>query len=64
MILYSGTVGAALEGSLLGIRSFATSMELPVESFEEIRKNKGAVEGEILESLSQSARMTISYAKE
>lgn len=64
MILSSGTVGAALEGSLLGIRSFATSMELPVESFEEIRKNKGEVEGKILESLSQSAKMTISYAKE
>ena len=30
MILSSGTVGAALEGSLLGIRSFAASMALPL----------------------------------
>ena len=41
MILSSGTVGAALEGSLLGVPAFASSMALPEESFEEIRKNMG-----------------------
>ena len=48
MILSSGTVGAALEGSLLGIRSFASSMALPVESFEEIRQSAGNVKGKLL----------------
>ena len=64
MILSSGTVGAALEGSLLGIHSFATSMSLPIESFDEIRKNLGKVEGEIAESLRHSAKMTAVYANE
>ena len=50
MILSSGTVGAALEGALLGLRAFAASMSLPVESFEEIRSNLGKVDGEISKS--------------
>ena len=45
MILSSGTVGAAMEGSLLGIPSFACSMSLPENNFEEIRVNKGLVKG-------------------
>jgi len=64
MILSSGTVGAALEGSLLGVRSFASSMSLPVENFEEIRKNLGKVEGDIAESLTHAAQMTAQYANE
>lgn len=64
MILSSGTVGAALEGSLLGVRSFASSMSLPVESFEEIRENLGKVDGEIGESLRHAAHKTAFYAKE
>ena len=64
MILSSGTVGAALEGSLLGVPAFASSMALPEESFEEIRKNMGKVEGEISNSLRNSAKATASYAKE
>ena len=64
MILSSGTVGAALEGSLLGIPAFAVSMALPEESFEEIRENMGKVDGEISNSLTHSAKTTAAYAKE
>jgi 5'-nucleotidase len=64
MILSSGTVGAALEGSLLGIRSFASSMALPVESFEEIRQSAGNVKGQIADSLRHSAMTSVNYAKE
>jgi hypothetical protein len=39
-------------------------MALPEESFEEIRKNMGEVEGEISNSLRNSAKATASYAKE
>lgn len=64
MILSSGTVGAAIEGSLLGIRSFASSMSLPEKSFDEIRSNNGKVEGEISDSLRNSAKTTVKYAYE
>lgn len=64
MILSSGTVGAALEGALLGVQSFASSMALPDESFEEIRIKSGKVEGEILKSLKNSAKKTAQYANE
>lgn len=62
MVLSSGTVGAALEGTLNGIRSVATSMALPVEEFEEIRENKGQVSGSLLDSLQESARRSAAYA--
>ena len=41
MILSSGTVGAALEGSLLGFRAMAASMSLPVDQFTKSAKTKG-----------------------
>ena len=62
MVLSSGTVGAAMEGALHGIPSVAASMALPVETFEEIRENKGRVEGALLESLRESALRTAAYA--
>jgi 5'-nucleotidase len=64
MILSSGTVGAALEASLLGIPAFAVSMALPEKSFEEIRKNMGKVDGKISKSLRNSAKTSAYYAKE
>ena len=64
MVLSSGTVGAALEGALHGIRAIATSMALPVEEFDEIRAAKGKVEGGLLESLRESARQTVVFACE
>ena len=64
MILSSGTVGAAIEGSLLGIHSFATSMSLPVDSFDKIRRSLGKVEGELAESLRHTAKMSATYANE
>ena len=62
MVLSSGTVGAALEGALSGIRSVAASMSLPVETFEEIRDEKGRVEGQLLDSLRESARRAVAFA--
>ena len=62
MVLSSGTVGAALEGTLHGIRSVATSMALPVEEFDEIRESKGQVFGSILDSLRESAKRSILHA--
>ncbi len=64
MILSSGTVGAALEGSLLGIRSFACSMALPEETFEEIRLNNGQVKGKMAKALKHSAKSCAKYVKE
>ena len=62
MILSSGTVGAALEGSLLGFRAMAASMALPVDQFEEIRENKGTVKGKIAKTLKNSAKACAKYA--
>ena len=62
MILSSGTVGAALEGSLLGFRAMAASMALPVDQFEEIRENKGMVPGKIAKALKNSAKACAKYA--
>ena len=64
MVLSSGTVGAALEGALHGVRAVAASMALPVDEFEEIRENKGQVEGYLLDSLKESARRTVAFARE
>jgi len=62
MVLSSGTVGAALEGALHGIRSVATSMALPVEEFDEIRESKGQVSGELMDSLQESAKRSAMHA--
>ena len=62
MVLSSGTVGAALEGTLNGIRSVAASMALPVEEFDEIRESKGQVSGNLLDSLRESAKRTAMHA--
>ena len=64
MILSSGTVGAALEGALLGFRAMAASMALPVDKFEEIRESKGKVTGEIAKALQNSAKSCAKYARQ
>ena len=64
MILSSGTVGAALEGALLGFRAMAASMALPVDKFEGIRENKGKVTGEIAKALKNSAKGCAKYARQ
>mgnify|MGYP002889891074 CR=1 FL=1 len=64
MVLSSGTVGAALEGALLGFRAMAASMALPVDEFEEIRENKGKVSGKIAKSLRNSAKACARYARQ
>jgi 5'-nucleotidase len=62
MILSSGTVGAALEGALLGFRAMAASMALPIDEFEEIREKKGKVKGKIAKGLKNSAKECARYA--
>lgn len=63
MILSSGTVGAALEGALLGFRAMAVSMSLPSDEFENIRVNKGKGSRKIAKSLRESAKASTRYAQ-
>jgi 5'-nucleotidase len=59
MILSSGTVGAAMEASLLGHRAVACSMCLPNDEFEDIRKSGGKKMGKKVEkSLRNSPRQS------
>ena len=64
MILSSGTVGAAMEASLLGHRAMACSMCLPNEEFEGIRKSGGKeLSKQVERSLRNSAKACARYAK-
>ena len=64
MILSSGTVGAAMEASLLGHRAIACSMALPNDEFEDIRKSCAKVMSKDVEkSLKNSAKSCARYAK-
>jgi 5'-nucleotidase len=56
MILSSGTVGGAMEGTLGEVPSIAVSMALPVDEFDSIRENQGRLDGSLLHSLRESAR--------
>ena len=53
-----------MEGSLLGIPSFACSMSLPENNFEEIRINKGLVKGKLAKALKLSAKSCAKYTSE
>jgi 5'-nucleotidase len=64
MVLSSGTVGAALEGSRLGIPSIASSMALSSEKFEGIRTCVGQkLDAATRKSLTNAAKATANYAK-
>ncbi len=64
MILSSGTVGAALEGSLLGFKSLASSMALPNDEFEEVRESCGSkISRGVENSLLEAARASSRYAQ-
>lgn len=64
MILSSGTVGAAMEASLLGHRAMACSMCLPNKEFEEVRKSGGTkMSKQVEKSLRNSAKACAKYAK-
>jgi 5'-nucleotidase len=64
MILSSGTVGAAMEASLLGHRAMACSMSIPNKEFEGIRKSGGMKLSKGVEkSLRHSAKACAKYAK-
>ena len=63
MILSSGTVGAAMEASLLGFRAMAASMALPNDQFESIRESGGKeMDDTVRESLKHSAAACVQYA--
>ena len=63
MILSSGTVGAAMEASLLGFRAMAASMALPNDQFESIRESGGKeMDDTVRESLKHSAEACVKYA--
>ncbi len=55
LILSSGTVAGALEGSFSGLPAIAFSKIIPREIFEEVRSRDGFVEGDYFESLENSA---------
>lgn len=55
LVLSSGTIAGALEGSFSGIPSIAFSKIIPREIFEKVRDSNGFVEGEFFESLENSA---------
>ena len=64
MILSSGTVGAAMEASLLGHRAMACSMCLPNDEFEDVRKSGGKkLSKKVEKSLRNSAKACARYAK-
>lgn len=64
MILSSGTVGAAMEASLLGHRAMACSMCLPNDEFEDVRKSGGKkLSKKVEKSLQNSAKACAQYAK-
>ncbi len=63
MILSSGTVGGAMEASLLGLRAMAVSLALPNEKFDQIRDSGGKVKGEMAKTLDAAAKSAAKYAQ-
>ncbi|MEK9773585.1 MAG: 5'/3'-nucleotidase SurE [Opitutae bacterium] len=63
MILSSGTVGGAMEASLLGLRAMAVSLALPNEEFDQIRDSGGKVKGDMAKSLDAAAESAAKYAQ-
>ena len=62
MIQSSGTVGGAMEASLLGLRAMAVSLALPNEEFDQIRERGGKVTGKMEETLTAAAESAANYA--
>ena len=63
MILSSGTVGGAMEASLLGLRAMAVSLALPNDEFDKIRENGGKVNGKMAKALDSAAESAAKYAQ-
>ena len=61
MIASSGTVGAALEGAFWRIPSFALSMAIPGEIFEEVRQSQGRRPHSIGSSLRNAAKLAARF---
>lgn len=55
LVLSSGTVAGALEGSFSGVPAVAFSKIIPRENFEDVRSRNGFVEGDYFESLENAA---------
>lgn len=62
--LSSGTLAAAIEGAAWGLRAAAFSLDLPQESFEELRHNNGRAEGATLASLRNAALRAADFAQD
>ena len=63
MILSSGTVGGAMEASLLGLRAMAVSLALPNEEFDQIRESGGKVKGKMAKTLDAAAESAAKYTQ-
>ena len=63
MVLSSGTVGGAMEASLLGLRAMAVSLALPNDEFDQIRESGGKVKGIMAKALDSAAESASKYAQ-
>ncbi len=63
LVLSSGTIAGALEGSFSGIPAIALSKMIPKEMFEEIRSSNGFVEGDYFESLECAGAHAVEMAE-
>lgn len=62
LVLSSGTVAAALEGSFRKVPALALSKVVPRHQFEEVRSQNGFVEGDFFLSLEQAAARALTFA--
>ena len=62
LVLTSGTVSAALEATLSGIRAVAASMHIPADQFEAAKASNGHLQEPLLGALKASATRTAEYA--
>ena len=61
-ILCSGTLGAAIEGSMWGCRALAVSQSIPHEHFHRIHSNNSSVPDDVLPKLRRVATHAASFA--
>ena len=63
-VLSSGTVGAALEASLMGVPSVALSKSLPQESFEQLQRDRSVIPDMLRKSLESDAARVPEFVNE
>ena len=64
MILSSGTVAGALEGACWGLPALASSLALPNDLYQELKKNGGRMDAEKEESLRCAAEISAKMAQD